>query len=36
MRDGPEQSMDPDSTRPEVEVVFKQVTATLHGKPRSR
>lgn len=36
MRDDPKPSAEPASTRPDVEVVFKEIMATEHGKPREQ
>ncbi|MBM7465004.1 hypothetical protein JOE67_000596 [Microbacterium esteraromaticum] len=36
MSDDQKPSSAPASTRPDVEVVFKEVMATEHGKPKSQ
>jgi len=36
MSDDSKPGVEPASTRPDVEVVFKEVMATEHGKPREQ
>lgn len=36
MSEGPKPTPEPASSRPEVEVVFKEVMAIEHGKPREQ
>lgn len=36
MSDDPKPSVEPAESRPDVEVVFKEVMATEHGKPRNQ